>query len=156
MELSDDITITGDQRAVFDAISQLDQMGRFSPENTGGTWRKGATGPSKGAKFKGTNSRDGDTWSTVATVTVYEPPSRFAFEVSFGPFKISSWEFTVTPASNGMVLTERWVDRRGRLLRWHAARGGEDDREEFTPTSLRETLSAVKRFIEAANQTGDD
>ena len=149
MELTDSIMIIGDKAAVFDAISQLDQMGRFSPENTGGTWLKGATGPAVGAKFKGTNSRDGDTWSTVATVRDYEPPSRSAFDVTYGPLKISSWEFTIEPDGDGVRLTERWVDRRGRLVRWQAARGGEDDREEFTATSLSETLAAVKQFIEA-------
>lgn len=155
MELSDALTINGTAAAVFDAVSRLERMGRFSPENTGGTWLKGAEGPALGAKFKGTNSREGDTWSTVATVTRFEPPKVFSFDVTYGPLKISSWTFTIAPTSDGVVLTEHWVDRRGRLVRWQAARGGEDDREEFTVTSLRSTLTAIKAFIEAGDVPGE-
>ena len=37
---------------VYELVSDLPRMGEWSPENTGGSWIKGATGPAVGAKFK--------------------------------------------------------------------------------------------------------
>jgi hypothetical protein len=157
MELSDSIEITASAAAAFEVVSHLEDMGRFSPENTGGEWRGGG-GPALGARFKGTNQRGEDDeirhWSTTATVTAYDPPHRFAFRVSFGPFKVSTWTYEIEPTATGIVLTERWVDERGRLLRWDAARGGADDREEFTAVSLRTTLEAIKALLEGGDQPG--
>ncbi len=50
---------------VFALVSDLTRMGEGSPENAGGTWIKGSTGPALGAVFQGTN-RNG----TPATITL--------------------------------------------------------------------------------------
>jgi hypothetical protein len=42
---------------VWSLVSDLPWMGEWSPENAGGKWVKGATGPAKGARFRGTNKR---------------------------------------------------------------------------------------------------
>lgn len=40
---------------VYDLVSDVTRMGDYSPENTGGTWLDGATGPAVGARVTGTN-----------------------------------------------------------------------------------------------------
>ncbi|MFN2524390.1 MAG: SRPBCC family protein, partial [Mycobacteriales bacterium] len=42
---------------VWGLVSDLPGMGRLSPENTGGRWSGGATGPAVGARFRGANRR---------------------------------------------------------------------------------------------------
>ena len=69
MDYSDSIEIAASPEAVFATLSNLPEMGRLSPENTGGEWLGGATGPALGAKFKGTNARGSDTWSTTVRVS---------------------------------------------------------------------------------------
>ena len=58
---------------VWALVSDLPRMGEWSPENAGGTWAKGATGPALGAVFKGTNKNGFRRWSTTVTVVACEP-----------------------------------------------------------------------------------
>ena len=67
-------------RVAYDAVSDVTQMGRWSPENTGA--RVPASGPVEvGTSFVGTNRRGRATWVTECTVTAADPGERFAFRV---------------------------------------------------------------------------
>jgi hypothetical protein len=57
-------------------------MGEWAPENVGGTWLGGASGPQPGAKFRGTNRIGKRKWKTVATVIDAESGRRFSFRVA--------------------------------------------------------------------------
>ena len=148
MDYSDSIEIGAPPDVVFALISDLKRMGEFSPENTGGEWLGKATGPRLGARFKGTNARDGDHWSTTAKITTYEPPSLFAFEVTWKRFAISRWEFRIEATPNGSRVTESWRDRRNPIIR----KDGDSDgfvRAEYTKESIRTTLGRLKSACEA-------
>jgi hypothetical protein len=149
MDHSDSIEIAVAPERAFAAVCDLAAMGRFSPENTGGEWLEGATGPALGASFKGENARDSSSWSTVAKVATYDPPANFAFEVTFKAFKIARWEYAIIATENGCRVTETWTDRRNRLMR---KTGDTDDfrRAEFTKVSIRTTLERLKKQLEAA------
>lgn len=137
---------------VWALVSDLPRMGELSPENTGGRWVGGATGPALGARFRGTNRAGRRRWSTTCEVVRCEPGSAFAFDVVAGPLTVASWSYEVTPTGpTSCTVTEGWVDRRGRLLK---ALGGPltgvDDREAFTAASIEQTLAALKAAVEAA------
>src|SRR6202021_1396406 len=51
---------------VWALVSDLPRMGEWSPENAGGKWVKGATGPALGAVFEGTNKHGFRPWATMA------------------------------------------------------------------------------------------
>lgn len=146
-ECSDTVETSAAPDAVFAAVSCLDQMGRYSPENTGGTWIKGATGPARGAKFKGTNRNGTNKWTTTATVVDFDPPRTFAFDVTFGPFKVSRWRYEIEPTATGSRVTESWVDRRSSFVR-KRTKTIVADREAFTRQSIRTTLDALKASLE--------
>jgi hypothetical protein len=151
MSYSDSIDIECSPEAAFAVVIDLPHMDRLSPENTGGEWIGGATGPRVGAKFKGTNAREKDSWYTIAKVITYDPPHRFAFNVSFKMFNIARWEFAVEPAPGGCRVTETWTDRRNALVR----KQGDADgfvRAEYTKTSIRTTLERLKKFCEQPDQ----
>jgi hypothetical protein len=147
MSYSDSIDIECPPDAAFAVVTDLPHMDRLSPENTGGEWIGGALGPKVGAKFKGTNARDKDSWHTIAKVVTYDPPSRFAFKVTFRMFNVARWEFAIESAPGGCRVTETWTDRRNALVR---KQGDSDEfnRAEFTKESIRTTLERLKKFCE--------
>ena len=81
--MSDQVVVTKDIAApaatVWALVSDLPRMGEWSPENRGGQWVKGATGPVPGARFKGENRNGDKSWSTDAKVVDAEPGRRFSF-----------------------------------------------------------------------------
>jgi len=149
---SESIEIAVAPETAFAAIADLPAMGRRSPENRGGKWLNGVTGPARAAKFKGDNTHGSSSWSTIATVTDYAVPNRFAFNVKYGAFKISRWVYDVERTPGGCRVTESWTDRRGYLVR-RDARKNDYDRAEFTRESIRETLARLKAELEAAPPT---
>jgi Polyketide cyclase / dehydrase and lipid transport len=99
--------------AVWALVSDLPRMGEWSPENRGGTWMKGATGPHVGACFKGTNRNGFRRWSTTATVVACEPARAFEIAVSAGPLSVANWRYEFEETQQGCRVTESWIDRRG-------------------------------------------
>ena len=146
MDYSDSIEISVSSQVAFVAISDLPAMGRRSPENTGGQWMN-ATGPGAGAKFRGTNARGDSAWSTTARVTTFDPPTQFVFEVTYRGLRVSRWEFVVEQTISGCRVTEKWKDRRNYFMR-RSSDGDGFDRVQFTKTSIRATLEALKKELE--------
>ncbi len=125
-------------------------MGELSSENTGGRWVGGATGPVKGARFRGSNRNGVRRWSTTATVEVAEPGRQFAFHVRyyFG-IPVSRWTYDFAPADEGCTITETWTG----LQPWWFKTGaglftGVMDREAATARSIEHTLARVKAALE--------
>lgn len=153
MTYSDSIDIEASPEVVFATISNLPEMGRLSPENTGGAWMGSASGPGIGAKFRGTNQRESDTWSTTARITRYEPPTTFVFEVTFGPFRVAHWGYEIQATPAGCRVVETWRDRRNWLVRRPDAKNG-FDRAQFTKESIRTTLERLKKHCESTGSAG--
>jgi hypothetical protein len=149
MDYSDSIDIAVAPATAFAAVTDLCAMGRFSPENTGGEWIDGATGPALGASFKGSNTRDSSTWSTVAKVTDFQPPTSFGFEVTYKVFKIARWEYSIESTATGCRVSESWTDQRNKLMRRSGDANG-FTRAEYTKVSIRTTLEQLKRELEAS------
>jgi hypothetical protein len=150
MSYSDSIDIACSPEDAFKIVTDLPNMGRLSPENTGGVWIGGATQPQVGAKFKGTNTRERESWYTVAKVVTYDPPKRFVFDVKYkGLFKVARWEFEVESAPGGCRVTETWTDHRSNFAR----KQSESDtfkRADYSKVSIRTTLENLKALLESS------
>jgi hypothetical protein len=153
MTYSDSIDIEASPDLVFATVTDLPAMGSLSPENTGGEWMGTATGPAIGAKFKGTNRRDSEKWSTVARVTRYDPPTVFAFEVTFGPFRVAHWAYEIQATPYGCRVVETWKDRRNWIAR-RPDKKKQFNRSEFTKESIRTTLERLKKVCETPGSAG--
>src|SRR4051812_44883121 len=104
--ISRSVHVAAPAQRAWELVSDLPGMGRLSPENTGGSWQGGATGPAVGARFKGRNRNGVRRWSTSVRVTECEPGSRFAFAVSsFFGIPVSEWSYAITPHGDGCEVT---------------------------------------------------
>jgi uncharacterized protein YndB with AHSA1/START domain len=138
--------IAAPAEGVFALVADLSRMGEWSPENLGGRWIKGATGPARGARFRGHNRNGRRSWTTTSHVVEFEPPTRFAFNVTAGPAKISRWEYRIEPTSSGCTVTETWTDQRNLLIaKLAGVVTGVANRPTFTRTSIETTLERLDK-----------
>lgn len=141
-----DVSVTRDIAAppakVWALLSDLPRMGEWSPENTGGKWVRGATGPAAGARFVGSNRNGKKKWTTTCTISDCDSPRVFAFDVSVGPVKVARWEYRIEPLeSGGSRVTETWTDRRGWLAKkLGGPASGVNDRANYNRKGMEETL----------------
>jgi uncharacterized protein YndB with AHSA1/START domain len=97
---------------VWALVADLPRMGEWSPENEGGQWVKGASGPALGAVFRGHNKKGLRRWSTTVRVMECEPGKVFEFAVSSGPLDVASWRYEFEQTAAGCRVTESWRDNR--------------------------------------------
>ena len=136
---------------VWDLVSDVTRIGRYSPETFEAEWIDGATGPALGARFRGHVKRNGKgpIYWTTCTVSACEPGRTFAFGVG-APDKppLNVWRYDLAPVGDGCDLTESfslaptwWLRLYWRLLGW--ARG-KTNRE-----GMRTTIERIRDDAEA-------
>ncbi len=92
---------------VWGLVTDVSRMGDWSPENDGGSWLDGATGPAPGARFRSENHRGERTWQTTSTVTVSEPGKRFAYAVNEPEDPAATWSFDLASEGDGTRVVQR-------------------------------------------------
>jgi len=133
---------------LYELVSDLPRMGEWSPENTGGRWIDGATGPAVGARFEGTNQKGRTRWSTVATVAVAEPGHEFAFDVTVKRMKVARWGYRLEAAEGGTKVTEYWQDHRNPVMaRLTGLALGIRDRATHNALSMEQTLERLASAV---------
>jgi hypothetical protein len=145
-------TIASTPLSLYRLVSDVTRMGEWSPETTSCRWLGGATGPSVGARFKGSNRQGWRRWSTTCTVVDAEPGHRFTFEVNSGPLPISRWSYEFNAVGEGCRVTETWTDRRpGWIVPAGAVVMGIRNRDEHNRAGMRATLAALRRAKETTD-----
>src|SRR5213596_3192348 len=105
--MQDSVTVhmAATPHAVWDLVSDVTKIGRYSPETFEAEWVDGATGPAVGAKFRGHVKRNGigPTYWTPCTVTACVPGKEFAFGVLGKGDKppLSVWGYHLEPSAAG-------------------------------------------------------
>jgi hypothetical protein len=144
----------------YDAVSDVTQMGRWSPENTGATVARPADAAYVGMRFVGSNRRGPARWQTRCTVTAAERGRRFAFDVDrYGlapfllPVSVASWAYTFEPQDGGTLVTEVWHDGRTRwpdvsVRIFDPLATGHASFAAFQRGNIARTLKNLKRELE--------
>ena len=103
------IPIAAEPERLYDLITDVTQMGRWSPECTGGTWLGGATAPAPGARFRGANKHGLMRWWTHCEVTKADRPAAFEFTVRESGMR---WGYRFEPSSDdpGATLVTEYRD----------------------------------------------
>lgn len=104
------IEIEAPPERVWALISDLQLPARFSSEFQGADLLGGASVPEAGARFVGRNHHPAvGTWETTSTITRFEPPRQFAYDVESDDEQPSaSWRFSLEPTETGTRLTQ-WM-----------------------------------------------
>jgi uncharacterized protein YndB with AHSA1/START domain len=139
--------ITAPTGKVWALVTDLPRMGEWSPENAGGKWVKGATGPALGSVFQGTNKNGIRRWTTNATIIACEPNKLFEFAVTTGPLAVATWRYEFEATDAGCRVTESWVDQR---KRWFAilARVAGDHSAAHAEKEMAATLGNLAAAVE--------
>ena len=94
---------------VWALVSDVTRTGEWSVECRGAEWLGGATGPVKGARFRGRNRRNATRWSRVCEMLDVDAQRRVAWRTL--PTRLlpdsTRWEFELMPTGAGTKLTER-------------------------------------------------
>ncbi|WP_084535812.1 SRPBCC family protein [Nocardia yamanashiensis] len=149
----DEVTIhmAAPAEQIWQLVSDVTNVGRFSPETYGARWVGGATGPVVGAKFRGQVDRNG--WglkySTVCRVIAAEPGREFAFTV-LGPggMEINTWRYLLEPDATGTQVTESFHLHNSLPLRLYWLLAGWT-RGKTNREGMRQTLERIKAEVEA-------
>jgi hypothetical protein len=163
LQVSDSIVIAVEPEVAYDAVSDIRQMGRWSPENLGGTLKgdEAFDHAYVGMQFVGDNKRGAMRWQTECVVTGADRGRRFSFDVKrygYGrvmvPVRIATWTYDFEPADGGTRVTETWADGR---TRWPdfttrvfdpiATR--KPSFADFQKGNVKRTLANLKKALEA-------
>ena len=138
VRVSRDVDATA--QTLYDLVSDVTQMGRWSPETVSADWLDGAGAAAVGVRFVGRNRLGGLRWSTRPTIVAAEPGRRFAFTVPgrSGP----TWTYTFESVPGGCRVVESVVQlRRSPLpIRLLQRRAGVVDRREHLRQGMIATL----------------
>ena len=135
---------------VWDLVSDVTKIGRYSPETFEAEWVDGATGPAVGAKFRGHVKRNGigPIYWTNCVVTVADPGREFTFGVSPKGKPLSFWGYRLEAADDGTDVTETFELVSVLFLRIYWALMGWS-RGKTNRNGMRTTLERIKAEVEA-------
>jgi dimethylaniline monooxygenase (N-oxide forming) len=145
------VRIEAPPERIYAIVTDIAQMGRLSPECTGGKWLDGATGPAVGARFKGRNKRGLARWSTTNKVIEAEAPRVFSFETLQSGY---AWTYLLeSDGPSATFVTESRAPFRKRPLVakvfTQVLLGGEDGHTDELRDGMRQTLERVKALAES-------
>jgi Polyketide cyclase / dehydrase and lipid transport len=135
---------------VWDLVSDVTKIGRYSPETFEAEWLDGATGPAVGARFRGHVKRNGrgPTYWTTCAVTTSEPGHEFAFGVGPVGKPLSIWGYHLEASGDGTDVTESFTLTPKLALRLYWALFGWT-RGKTNRNGMRATLEAIKAEVES-------
>jgi len=103
------VAVAAPVEAVWKLVSDVTRTGEWSVECRGAVWLDGASGPAKGARFRGRNRRNIARWSRVCEVLEVDAPRRLVWRTV--PTAVlpdsTRWEFELSAHGDGTTLTER-------------------------------------------------
>jgi uncharacterized protein YndB with AHSA1/START domain len=136
---------------IWELLSDVTKIGRYSPETFEAEWLEGATGPAVGAKFRGHVKRNGigPTYWTTCTVRECVPGRAFTFGVGPSEKPLSIWGYHLEPNGDGTDVTESFDLTPTALLRFYWAVLGWA-RGRTNRNDMRTTLERVKAEVEKA------
>ena len=144
------VTMTASAEQIWEVITDIRNIGRYSPETFEAKWLDGATGPTLGAKFRGHVRRNeiGPVYWTTCRVTACEPGREFGFEVLVGDRAVNNWHYRLTPAQGRTDVTESFQLNASPLMSLYSVFGGQLRRRRNL-RDMRKTLERIKAVVEA-------
>ena len=90
---------------VWELISDVTLLPRFSTELQHAQWAEGFDTPALGAQFLGTNRHPAiGEWTTTSHIVEFEPPRLFGWAVGDPEMCAATWQFATDPIPQGTRL----------------------------------------------------
>ena len=136
---------------IWDLLSDVTKIGRYSPETFEAEWIDGATGPAAGAKFRGHVKRNGKgpVYWTTCTVVTSVPGQEFTFGVGSVDKPLNVWSYKLVASGDGTDVTESFALADTAALRLYWALLGWA-RGRTNRNGMRTTLERIKAEVEEA------
>jgi uncharacterized protein YndB with AHSA1/START domain len=149
----DSVTVhmSASPQEVWELVSDVTSIGKYSPETFEAEWIEGSTGPAVGARFRGHVKRNGigPIYWTKCTVTECEPGKVFAFGVDGpGGKPVNVWRYDIAPSGDGSDVTESFQLRNMLPLKLYWLVMGRL-RGRTNVKGMRTTLERIKAVVEA-------
>jgi hypothetical protein len=134
---------------IWDLVSDVTKIGRYSPETFEAEWLDGATGPAPGARFRGHVKRNGrgPTYWTTCSVIDCVPGRAFSFGVGAPGKPMNVWGYVLEPQGDGTDVTESFTLTPNLGLRIYWALFGWS-RGKTNREGMRRTLERIKAEVE--------
>jgi hypothetical protein len=134
---------------IWESVSDVTKIGRYSPETFEAEWLDGATAPVVGARFRGHVKRNGrgPTYWTTCTVLTSVPNREFAFGVGSSDRPLNVWRYQLNPTGDGTDVTESFELAETAMLRLYWALLGWA-RGRTNRNGMRTTLERIKAEVE--------
>jgi uncharacterized protein YndB with AHSA1/START domain len=149
-EVAEQIVVAAPPVEVFDAVTEVRRMARWSPECFAvWVWRREHGRP---ARFVGWNRRGLFVWFTTCRVRVCDPGAEFVFDVTTFGLPVSRWGYRFAAVPDGTQVTEYWLDRRGRgsgLIGRIFTGPSANLRPQVNRDGMRQTLARLKQELES-------
>lgn len=135
---------------VWDLVSDVTNVGRFSPETFEAEWLDGATGPAVGVRFRGHVKRNGrgPTYWTTCRITASEPGHVFEFVVENRGKAVNTWRYDIRTRPEGCSVTESFRLADVAVLRTYWALAGWA-RGRTNREGMQTTLERIKATAES-------
>jgi uncharacterized protein YndB with AHSA1/START domain len=134
---------------IWPLVSDVTQIGRFSPETFDAEWIDGTDAPAVGAWFRGHVRRNGrgPVYWTTCTVVACEPPREFGFAVETRGKAVNTWRYRLEPAGDGTDVTESFELADHPMIRLYWKIAGRA-RGRTNQNGMRTTLERIKAAVE--------
>jgi uncharacterized protein YndB with AHSA1/START domain len=138
---------------VWDLVTDITNMGNYSPEVVEAEWLDGATGPALGARYRG-HVRRNENWPvlywTTCEITECTRGEVFEFAVVFGQRPVNVWRYEFRASDDGGTDVTESFDLGDNLFTkvWRPLGGFL--RERRNRRDMLHTLERIKAVAEAA------
>jgi hypothetical protein len=151
------VHVAASREAVYDAVSDIERMGDWSPECRGGTWIDGAACATVGARFTGSNRRGLARWSTTSRVVIADRGRTFAFVTGHRSEDMTRWTYGFeTDPAGGTAVSECFEMLNDMPWYFRVADRclmGVKDRRADLETNMANTLQRLKAALESEPTT---
>ena len=150
MQGSVTVHMNASAEAVWNLVSDITQIGKYSPETFEAEWLGGATGPVVGAKFRGHVKRNGrgPVYWAKCEVTSSIPSQEFGFAVGTAAKPLNNWKYEIAAMPDGGVdVTESFTLPQSAFTKIYASLFGKA-RGETNRKGMQQTLERIKAVAE--------
>jgi len=141
------VRVAAPPEAAFAALTDLDVLPTFSPENQRCEFLDGATEMAVGTRFRGHNKAGDYEWHADCVVTELEQGRSFEYQVPPDFELTTTWRYEIEPDGDGCVVTESFDAPM--LARPDVYPGPIEGRRDHLEQGCRITMSNLKAALEA-------